>query len=256
MPTIEHNTSFIGKVLKSYKSLESTNSKAFDLLAKSSPIEGTVISAGFQTAGRGQFGSSWFSSPDKNIILSLVLYPDFLRPGDYFLLNQAVSLAVYDLINSYFPGRASIKWPNDIYCDESKMAGILIQNVISGNKISASVIGIGINVNESHFPPELPNPVSIFQITGRHSDLSVVSSHLFGFLESRYLSLRSGKGIEIRKAYHGALFRLNKPSLFSSQDEKFTGMIRGVEDQGKLILETEGNKIRTFDFKEIRFITD
>ena len=128
------NTLFIGKVFQHFASLESTNQYAVDLISKSKPIEGTVISTFNQTKGRGQIGSTWESAIGKNITLSVILYPSFLPIQKQFYLNQIVALAVKDLLQAYTSKVVQVKWPNDVYIHEHKTAGILIQNSVSGKK--------------------------------------------------------------------------------------------------------------------------
>ncbi|MEM7102288.1 MAG: biotin--[acetyl-CoA-carboxylase] ligase [Bacteroidota bacterium] len=253
MPLKEFNTLFIGKVLFEFQSLESTNISAQELLSKSKPTEGTVISASEQTKGKGQFGSTWLSSPAENITLSIILYPGFLPPNRQFLLNQAISLGVYDLCNAYLEADVCLKWPNDILFGNNKAGGILIENTISGNQISATVIGVGLNINQTVFPNHLPNPVSWRDITGTIFDLEEVKQALFWHVEARYLQLRAGHYDRLRNDYIAALYRYAQRSPFKSGDQKFTGKITGVNQDGKLELVDDKGELKTFGFKEIEF---
>ena len=142
MPT-KLDSPFYGAKHYHLSEIDSTNNYALNLLSKSTPAEGTTISADFQTHGRGQYGRDWLSESTKNLLSSIILYPDFLPANEQFSLSKAVSLAVRNCINSFLPSKEiRIKWPNDIYCDDKKIAGILIQNLLTGNKINVSVIGI------------------------------------------------------------------------------------------------------------------
>ena len=129
-----------------FEVLSSTNTYATELLAKTTPSEGTVISAGFQEAGRGQIGSSWTASAGKNLLLSVIPYPRWLAARQQFTLSQAVALAVADTISSATGKMAEVKWPNDVYLEGKKLAGILIQNSLSGTYLQNAVVGIGLNV--------------------------------------------------------------------------------------------------------------
>ena len=154
------NTLFVGKVLVELPRLTSTNLYAQELLSKSKPSEGTVISTSDQYAGRGQIGSGWESEAHKNITLTFIFYPAFLPIRQQFQLTQAISLGVKDCIEHFVPKNVKIKWPNDIYINDKKTCGILIQNTLSGAQISSSIIGIGININQTHFQTNPPNPTS------------------------------------------------------------------------------------------------
>ena len=132
------NTLFIGKVVIQLPKVDSTNLYAQSLVAKSKPSEGTVISTYNQRAGRGQIGRKWESEPGKNIAFSVILYPGFLAIRQQFLLNQMVSLAVLDLVAKYTEKAVKVKWPNDIYIEDGKVCGILIQNTLAGRRIQSS----------------------------------------------------------------------------------------------------------------------
>ncbi len=174
------NTLFIGKVYLRFDELSSTNDHAAELLApehpshtKSKPAEGTVIRADSQSAGRGQFGSRWESAAGKNLTFSVILYPEWLEIEAQFYLSMAVALAVHNAVCEVYRGPlpVQIKWPNDLYLGDQKMGGILIQNSLSGARIQSSIIGIGLNVNQLHFDPDLPNPVSLASASGHAFDL-------------------------------------------------------------------------------------
>ena len=247
------NTLFVGKVLHHFPTLDSTNKYASELLAKSKPIEGTVISTDHQTAGRGQIGSKWESQPGKNITLSLILYPDFLSVRRQFSLNLAISLAVRDFLAKYSQKQLKIKWPNDICFSNRKIGGILIQNTLSGAVFSASVIGIGVNINQEHFPDDLPNPTSLKLQTGRTYELEVLIPELCKHLEFRYLQLRQGKEDQLKSDYYRHLLWYRKEALFRfPAGGEFPGRIVAIDDEGKLNVET-GGETRSFGFKEIVF---
>ena len=230
------NTLFIGQVLYDLPQVASTNEYALSLLSKSKPLEGTVISTFCQTSGRGQIGSQWESEPDKNISLSVILYPDFLRVKHQFQLSQAISLAVFDFV-TYHLGTAEvkIKWPNDIYLGNFKVAGILLQNSLINNFIRSSVAGIGININQTDFLTRPPNPTSFKLIKGREFDLESMALSLCQFIEARYLQLKSGKIVPLQQDYLRNLYRFQTPALFQrTSGEIFQGTITGLEESGEL----------------------
>lgn len=232
---------------------DSTNLAAQNLLSKNKPPEGTVISTFHQFNGRGQIGSKWESEPGKNISLSVILYPIFLPANKQFLLNQAVSLAVWDFAAHYFPTAAKIKWPNDLYIGDQKVAGVLIQNAILGQILQSSVVGIGINVNQTHFVTKPPNPVSFKMLTGEDFDLPSLIAQLCEALERRYLELKNGQIVPIQTAYLENLYRFDRISTFHRADgQVFEGKICGVTASGRLLIRV-GDREESFDLKEVGF---
>ena len=146
--------------------IESTDSTSSHLAGIAEGCaHGTAVMARVQTAGRGQRGNSWEAEPGMNITLSLLLRPEGIEPARQFIISQAVSLAIVEMLDSFIEAdTVSIKWPNDIYVNDSKIAGILIENVISGSAISRSIVGVGLNVNQTEFLSDAPNPVSLKQL--------------------------------------------------------------------------------------------
>lgn len=249
------NTLFVGKVLLTFEELSSTNSYALDLLTKSKPIEGTVISTFRQTAGRGQIGSTWESDPDKNISLSIILYPTFLLPRDQFALNLAISLAVRDFIAKYTEKVVKIKWSNDIYVGNRKICGILIQNSLSSNAIQASVIGIGINVNQTFFSANVSNATSLALETGSDFLLPELVENLCQQVEQRYLSLKNSPTAEhLRSEYLSHLYRFGELANYQRADGTiFSGVITGIDQTGKLLI-AHNEIIEAFEIKAITFL--
>ena len=154
--------------IKWYDVLDSTNNEARRSLDGLDNL--SVIAAIGQSAGRGQGDHSWFASPGKNITATVVLKPDNLDAGDYLFVTRVTTLALLSYLESRGV-KSRIKWPNDIWVEERKICGILIENVLDGNKIKACLLGIGLNINESDWPESLPNPVSLSEITGKNYDV-------------------------------------------------------------------------------------
>lgn len=249
------NTLFVGKVLLHFEELASTNTYAAELLAKSKPSEGTVISTFCQTAGRGQIGSKWESEPHKNLSLSFILYPTFLVPRAQFLLNMAISLAVRAFVAKYTEKMVKIKWPNDIYVGSRKICGILIQNSISAQAMQSSVVGIGVNVNQTHFSTNAPNATSLALETGREFPLYELLENLCQQVEKHYLQLKNSQNQSLfQENYLTHLYRYNELAQFRRADGSvFTGKIKGISPLGKLLVAQDDN-IEDFDIKEISFV--
>jgi BirA family biotin operon repressor/biotin-[acetyl-CoA-carboxylase] ligase len=245
---------FVGQNILSYKEITSTNDLAKQLVANSTPLpEGTVIMAEYQTAGKGQQQNGWYSEAGKNLTFSLVLFPLFLSLDNSFSLIEAVSLGVIKPLQKILGDQVRIKWPNDIYYGQKKLGGILIENVLSGQTIRRSVIGIGINVNQENFPARLPNPVSIIQVIQQKSNLKEVLAQICGGIEHYYLALKAGKFAKIKQEYLDNLYGFEKPHYFKANDEVFKGEIFTVNHQGLLGVKKERETV-FFDLKQIKFI--
>lgn len=233
--------------------IDSTNNYMKSLLLKQKVKEGTIVSADFQTGGRGQRGNGWMSENGTNLLFSIVLYPDTVKANEQFLISQVVSLAVADFLRKYTDG-ITIKWPNDIYWREKKICGILIENAIEGDQIKESVCGIGINLNQESFDSSLPNPVSLKQITGEYYKQSIILGEVRELLFSYYEQLRRGEIQIIAENYRDSLFRKTGYHLFNDNTNDFIARIKNVAPDGTLILETESGDERRFAFKEVRYV--
>ncbi|MDR3118097.1 MAG: biotin--[acetyl-CoA-carboxylase] ligase [Mediterranea sp.] len=231
---------------------DSTNNYLNRLSLEENPEEFTVVTAGFQTAGKGQWGNGWESEAGKNLLFSIVMYPDFLEARKQFLLSQAVSLAVKEALDTFAEG-FSIKWPNDIYHYEKKVCGMLIENDLVGNAIKKSVAGIGINVNQEQFRSPAPNPVSLWQITGKPQHMDRLLRQVIDRIIENYTLLKEGKADLLTARYHDALFR--KEGLFPYRDSSgdFMARIVCVKPEGTLMLKDGNGNERGYMFKEVQF---
>ncbi len=248
------NTLFLGKVVQYYEELPSTNVRALEWLQEERPAEGALVIAAHQTAGRGQLNQSWESQAGANLTFSVLLYPHFLPLQQQFALNQAVTLAVRDAAEVFLPRPSQIKWPNDIYVRGKKLAGILIQNQLRGQTLDASVVGIGLNVNQIKFSEGIPNPTSLRLECGRALELEPVLHTLLAHLETRYLQLKAGRLNELLLDYYSRLYRFQEEALYRDrQGRLFRGCITGVSPQGKLLIATSEGE-RAFANKEIEFL--
>lgn len=253
------NTIFIGKVYKYFEELNSTNDYALEMLAKNKPAEGTIIRAATQSAGRGQFGSRWESSAGQNLLMSAILYPRWLEVSQQFELSIAVALALYDTVaalSSQYANSVHIKWPNDLYLNAQKVAGILIQNNLQGAVLRASVVGIGLNVNQTQFSETAPNATSLALCFGKTFDLEALTAALCENLERCYLALKAGNQISLRMEYERRLFRRGEITRFETPDQgSFVGTILGVAEDGRLKIEAENGTL-LFNLKEVFFAKD
>jgi BirA family transcriptional regulator, biotin operon repressor / biotin---[acetyl-CoA-carboxylase] ligase len=244
-------TLFIGQVLMNLSQTESTNKFGSELIRSQKVFEGMVINSNEQTSGRGQRGQSWHSEKGKNLTFSVILKPAFLTIENQFQLSKCVALAIADFISIFEVKQVKVKWPNDIYVNGRKIAGILIENQIKNGKISYSIVGIGININQIAFPVESKNPTSLKIITGIDFALDNCLELICSCIEKRYLELRSGAIID--NEYLSKLHQFGEWQNYESEDKIFSGKIIGIANNGKLRMETV-NEIKEFDLKEISFI--
>ncbi|WP_243347987.1 biotin--[acetyl-CoA-carboxylase] ligase [Parabacteroides sp. FAFU027] len=233
--------------------VHSTNQYLHELLQREKCEEGTCVQTRFQKAGRGQQGNSWESEAGKNLTFSLVLFPDFLSAVDQFILSQMVSLGIKEVLDNYMEG-VSIKWPNDIYWHEKKIAGILIENSLMGSHIEHTVIGIGLNVNQELFVSSAPNPVSMKQITGREFNLEALLNELLQSIFSQYLKLIQDEDGDIRFRYLNSLYRRDGFHKYADANGEFMARIEKVSQTGRLCLITDSGEQREYYFKEVSFV--
>lgn len=237
------------------ETLASTNDFALKLVEEGISEEGTLVHAKHQTQGRGQRSTSWHASPGDSLTFSLICYPNFLKAHRQFYLTQVVALGLVRGF-SELTGLEGfvVKWPNDIYFHGQKLGGVLIESSLSKDVIKASVMGIGINLNQIQFPDDLPNPVSLYQITGSQYDSKAVMHQLAKWIWNFYEKLRQGSFEAIKNQYEQALYLLNQRHQFElPEGGSIIGEIRGVDEEGYLKIEQEDGRLRNFDLKEIRF---
>lgn len=228
----------------------STNAVAREMLARDEAGEGLMLVAEFQTEGRGQQNTEWNSEPGKNLLCSLVLTPSFLSLSDQTFLNMAVCLAVSDLFLGYIR-TVRIKWPNDVYINRKKAAGILIENTINGSHIKHSVVGMGINVNQLVFDD--PKAASLASETGIVHAREDVLQQLLNSLAKRYAQLQLRQYERIRNDYHERLLGYNELRTFRAGDELFDAVVLGVDDEGRLLLQRM-NRIEKYMVKQISMV--
>lgn len=230
--------------------VDSTNTFAANLLKESKPLNGTTILSKRQTAGRGQRGNLWSSDPDLNLTFSVILFPEISVP-QIFALNMAVSLAVSKALEDY-KIETHIKWPNDILAGSKKVAGILIENQFRADQVISSVVGVGVNVNQTEFGPAL-NACSLKSVAAKEFDLDGVFGKIYQQLDFYVNILMEKNLVLLSKRYHEKLFGLNEIRQFQDKAGKFEGLIRGVDENGFIRIErAEG--IKKYDLKEVQFL--
>lgn len=187
-----------------------------------------------------------------NLTFSFVLKPSFLTAQDQFSLNMAISLGLYDYLCAMLNARVSVKWPNDIWVDEKKVCGILIENSLQGLLISSSVVGVGLNVNQQRF--EHPRAASMRSFSGKEHLLQAVLDELLPAFESRYLQLRRRDVGGLSKAYHRALYGFGLPKIYKAGGREFEGTIVGLDEIGRLKIDGNGG-IKAYGLKEVELVS-
>ena len=240
-----------------FDTLDSTNSEAIRQFDHSDDF--TVFVAKFQTGGRGQKGTKWESAPGENLTFSIILKPKSIKAQDQFIIAQVITVG----INRYLKSRgveSTIKWPNDIYVGDKKICGILIENFVTGDTLSCSIVGIGLNVNQTQFRSDAPNPVSMSVITREVFDLNRELELLCAVIEEIYTSADSSLTTvclkNLREEYLDSLYRREGFHLYQqmSDGEIFRARISGIDSSACLILEREGGAVKRYSFKEIKYI--
>lgn len=244
------NLAFKSKMVHYLPSCHSTNEIAANLLAQG-PNEGELVITDNQTDGRGQRGNYWESEPYLNLTFSLILKPKFLALQNQFRLTQVVSISLASVIQSYVPNIVKIKWPNDIYVDDKKIAGILIQNVVKSKEIEHSIIGIGLNVNQAVFLTT--NAISLTNLTGKIVDLNSLFNEVVNAVSENYIQLQNRNHKLLSDEYKKILYKINVEELFES-DVQFSGKIIGTDQLGRLLIETS-NGVKCFQNKEVKFVS-
>ena len=225
------------------KATNSTNSLMKEMLAKGEWPQGEhFLYAGYQTAGRGQTGNSWESEEGKNLLCSILLPPN----KNLYFLNIAVSVALIRLLDE----QLTIKWPNDIYWKDKKLAGILLENAIIGSEVKYAIAGIGLNVNQTKFVSNAPNPVSLKQITGKEYDMDQLMKDLF---EAVNTVLNEPEDV-IWSEYKAHLFRREGYWPFENQSGVFEAHIEDVLSTGEIVLSDKNGQVHQYGFKQIKYI--
>jgi len=228
----------------------STNNFAKEIINSKIVADWTVIHTNEQTNGRGQRGNLWQSNPNENLTFSLIISPN-IKVEKQFYISKIVSLALLNFFNK-FSDNASIKWPNDIYIDDKKIAGILIESYIQADRINKSVIGIGININQCIFDKNIPNPISLKQLTNKTFNLDDILTQIIKEIYIMHQSINNYKLID--NMYNNNLFGLNKKLYFYDENNNmFLGEVIKTNEYGKLKLKIN-EEFKYYDFHDISLV--
>lgn len=234
--------------------IDSTNSYLRQLSTAEAVKDFTVVLANYQTGGRGQMGTQWHSQDSKNLMVSVFKDVSCINIEQHFFISVVAALSILEALESFKLPNLKVKWPNDILSENKKIGGILIENVIKKGKLDASIIGFGINVNQTEFD-DLPQASSIRLITGRLFDLEELLQVILSKFKD-YFKMLEHQQFEVLKAcYERNLFRKDKPSTFrNTQGELFSGIIKGISNAGNLRVMIENAIIKEFDLKSITLL--
>ena len=233
--------------------IDSTNLFLRSLSIDTNVEDFTVVVAKHQTKGRGQMGTVWSSQDAKNLTFSVFKRFDNLKLDQHFVISMVASLAVINTLKKLNLPKLSVKWPNDILSANKKICGILIENVIKQNNVAATVVGIGLNVNQVNFS-NLPQASSLLNVTGISYDLDELLQSILKELEILFDLVESNQFKTIKTTYESYLFRKDKPSTFKNEEGLFSGFIKGVSNEGLLEVLLEDNVLKTFDLKTIKLL--
>lgn len=228
----------------------STNALCWEMNREKELPEGFIVYTDFQTAGKGQPGNSWESEPGKNLLFSIVLHPLHVPMDELFLISKLVNIAIKRTLDDYVTD-VTVKWPNDIYWKDRKLAGILIENSLQGNKIKNVVVGIGLNVNQKTFRSDAPNPVSLLQINDKSLSREKLLLQIRKNIMELYTEFDKDK---INSEYEEGLYRKNGFHTYRTEEEIFQAKIIKVNPDGQLELEKENGERKGFYFKEVQFV--
>jgi BirA family transcriptional regulator, biotin operon repressor / biotin---[acetyl-CoA-carboxylase] ligase len=251
--------STIGKPFIELQSVDSTNNYARGLIDQNSGANGTAVFAHEQLKGKGQRGKQWISKKDENLLLSIIIEPKIVEIREPFRLTAPIALAALQLFSDHAGEATFIKWPNDLYWNDKKAGGILVENIISSNSEGIpdwrwAIAGIGININQTDFPADLPNPVSLKQITGKNNDPIELAKELCNHISDQLELMRSKGFDKIHEEYNKRLFKKEEMIRLKKGNRIFEARLKGVSTSGKLIVE---HGIRgEFSFEEIEWIKE
>ena len=244
----------IGHRIIKLDEVPSTNSFLIELVREYDVPQGTIILTEEQTSGRGQRTNTWESEKGLNLTFSFLLYPHFLDIMRQFEISKIVTLGISDVLMQIGINDVSVKWPNDIYIGNDKVCGILIENSLVGSSLEHSVVGVGLNVNQTEFISDAPNPISIKQVTGETADLTLLMDQLSDRFNYWYEKLYDGYNDEVDKEFESRLYRRLGYHPYRENGDSFLAKIIGINEVGQLILEKGNGERKQYHFKEVEFM--
>ena len=237
--------------LKIYNILDSTNKEAHRLLAEGRVENGLTLLARHQTDGRGQLGRTWISEPDTHLAMTIIHQPARMSPSELPTLGMKVSLGIVQALLKIDPNlHPLIKWPNDIYVNGKKLSGILIENSLLGTSVQNSIIGIGMNINESSFPADIPNAVSLSMMTDQDHDIITVAK----IVRDNVLTMLELAPANWKEVYDGFIYGKEKRYQFDSDHHRFQAEVIGISLEGALMLRLENGEIKSFLSHEVKWV--
>ena len=234
------------------KEVDSTNQYAL-LVPNETPQEPTCFYSFSQTKGRGQIGRFWYTGEEKNIAVTYLWSAVNILAKNQFVISMSFALAIYDFLELHGVQNVSIKWPNDIYVGNKKVAGILIQNSLRSSHISTCYLGVGLNINERSFPTDIPNPTSLALEKDQSYKLVDLIHQITEATEKRLNQILLRSRAAIQDEYLNRLYRKDTAHPFLIDTQEYTGIIRGITEEGKLKLEIEG-EVRLLNFREVSYV--
>ena len=215
--------------------------------------EDVAVVTDYQLAGRGQKGNVWESEAEKNLLFSILVHPQHVPAHRQFVLSELIALAVSGVLGRYTDG-ICVKWPNDIYWNDRKICGILIENHLQGSDIRDSIIGVGVNVNQEVFHSDAPNPISLKSVTEREYDLQVLLDEIMTSFERYYRQVEQGEYVQLHEAYCQVLYRREGFYPYRDASGPFDAEISRIEEDGHLVLTDADGRNRRYAFKEVEFM--
>lgn len=221
----------------------------------------TLATAEYQTAGRGSGTNHWESQKGKNLLFSILVHPRHIQPWRMFVLSEVLALSIQEAVNTFvssYPSQITphlqIKWPNDIYHDDQKLCGMLIENDLQGNVVENCIMGVGININQTQFRSDVPNPISLARILGKETERRFVLERVMEYFTRYYEWTEQGRCDELHEMYLAHLYRKDESHRFIDAKGEFKGTIVTVEPTGHLIIVDEKGEKRSYAFKEVEYI--
>jgi BirA family biotin operon repressor/biotin-[acetyl-CoA-carboxylase] ligase len=241
------------------QTVHSTNSFLRELNGGDASFDMELATTEFQTAGRGQKGNSWESEQSKNLLFSILLHPVYVQPSKQFCISEAIALAVVKSLKEIVAEESvakdfSVKWPNDIYWKNKKIAGILIENELFGSTIRDCIVGVGININQQNFISDAPNPVSLYNILGVNTNVEEVLDAIVKQFVANVSMIENGQTALLHKEYMDSLFRRKGFYPYRDFSSEFMATIKDVREDGRLILTDSDDKERIYEFKEVAIV--